>query len=100
MLKASRFTHRWGGRVAIHPDFMPHLHGHAPGLFIAIGCQGRGIAWQSAMGAELCRMTMDSSHLPLLPLRPIEPIPLHRFKAIGVTATVALYRAMDRLGWS
>ena len=21
-----RITHRWAGRIAIHPDFMPHLH--------------------------------------------------------------------------
>ncbi|MFI5012316.1 MAG: NAD(P)/FAD-dependent oxidoreductase [Hyphomicrobiales bacterium] len=100
MLKDLRFTHRWGGRVAIHRDFMPHLHAPGPGLLVAIGCQGRGIAWQSAMGAELARMALDSSHEPLLPLRPIEQIPLHRLKAVGVSATVALYRAMDRLGWS
>jgi glycine/D-amino acid oxidase-like deaminating enzyme len=100
MLKHVRFTHRWGGRVAIHRDFLPHLHNPAPGLLVAIGCQGRGVAWQTAMGAELARMALNSGHEPILPLRPIEPMPFHRFKAAGVSATVALYRAMDRLGWS
>jgi glycine/D-amino acid oxidase-like deaminating enzyme len=37
-LKGVRFTHRSGGRVAIHPDYMPRLHAPEPGLFVAIGC--------------------------------------------------------------
>jgi glycine/D-amino acid oxidase-like deaminating enzyme len=92
------FTHRWGGRVAIHPDYMPRLHRPAPGLLVAIGCQGRGIGWQSAMGGELARLARQSDYDPVLPITAIAPIRFHRFKALGVTATIAAYRALDRLG--
>jgi glycine/D-amino acid oxidase-like deaminating enzyme len=92
------FTHRWGGRVAIHPDYMPRLHRPAAGLLVAIGCQGRGIGWQSAMGGELARIARKTSYDPVLPITPIAPIPFHRFKALGVSATIAAYRALDRLG--
>jgi glycine/D-amino acid oxidase-like deaminating enzyme len=92
------FTHRWGGRVAIHPDYMPRLHRPAPGMLVAIGCQGRGIGWQTAMGGELARLARAPDHEPVLPYTAIAPIPFHAFKALGVSATIAAYRALDRLG--
>ncbi len=94
------FTHRWGGRVAIHPDYLPKLHRPAPGLLVAIGCQGRGIGWQTAMGAELARLAREADYDPVLPVTPIAPIRFHAFKAFGVTATIAAYRVLDRLGIS
>ena len=48
------------GRARRHPH---RLHAApapaAPGLLVAIGCQGRGIGWQTAMGAELARRALD-----------------------------------------
>ena len=92
------FTHRWGGRVAIHPDYMPKLHRPAPGMLVAIGCQGRGIGWQTAMGGELARLARETDYDPVLPITPIMPIRLHGFKALGVSATIAACRVLDRLG--
>jgi glycine/D-amino acid oxidase-like deaminating enzyme len=91
-----RFTHRWGGRVAIHPDYMPRLHQPSPGLTVAIGCQGRGIGWQTAMGEELARIATRPDHVPILPPRPVRPIPFHGLKAAAVTATVMACRLLDR----
>ncbi len=92
------FTHRWGGRVAIHRDYLPRLHEPAPGLRVAIGCQGRGIGWQTTMGEELARWTLARGYEPVLPVTPIAAIPFHPLKAAGVAATIATYRALDRLG--
>jgi len=94
------FTHRWGGRVAIHVDYMPRLHRPHPQLIIGIGCQGRGIAWQTAIGAELGRVAIDPRYDPALPFSPLQAIPFHPMKALGVAATIAAYRAFDRLGLS
>ena len=94
------FTHRWGGRVAIHVDYMPRLHRPQPHLLVAIGCQGRGIAWQTAIGAELARVAIDPRYDPALPFSPLKTIPFHPLKAIGFAATIAAYRALDRLGFS
>jgi glycine/D-amino acid oxidase-like deaminating enzyme len=91
-----RFTHRWGGRVAIHPDFMPHLHRPAPGLVAAIGCQGRGIGWHTAMGQELARIALDPRHEPIVPATPVRPIPFQGLKAAAVAATMLAYRLLDR----
>jgi glycine/D-amino acid oxidase-like deaminating enzyme len=97
-LDAIAFTHRWGGRVAVHVDYLPRLHRPQPGLFVAIGCQGRGVAWQSAMGAELARLATDARYDPVLPITPVRPIPFHPLKAAGVAATIAAYRMLDRWG--
>jgi glycine/D-amino acid oxidase-like deaminating enzyme len=100
MLSHLRFTHRWAGRVAIHTDFMPRMHEPSPGVLIAVGCQGRGVGLQSAIGAELARRALDRSYDPPLVVTPIEPIRFHAFKAIGTSALVTLYRTMDRVGLS
>jgi glycine/D-amino acid oxidase-like deaminating enzyme len=99
-LRGIAFTHRWGGRVAIHPDRWPRLHELRPGVLAAIGCQGRGIGWQTAMGAELARLAMDDAHEPILPISPVVPIPFSALKRIGYATTLAAMRALDRLGLS
>jgi glycine/D-amino acid oxidase-like deaminating enzyme len=99
-LRGIPFTHRWGGRVAIHPDYWPRLHQLRPDVFAAIGCQGRGIGWQTAMGAELARLAMDRTYEPVLPISPVQPIPFSRLKRIGVPVAVGTMRILDRLGLS
>jgi glycine/D-amino acid oxidase-like deaminating enzyme len=94
------FTHRWGGRVALHVDYMPHLHRPHAEMLVAVGCQGRGVAWQTAMGAELARIVVDPHYDPVLPFSPVRPIPMYRLKTLGVGAAIAGYRALDRLGFT
>ena len=65
---------------------------------MAIGCQGRGIGWQTSMGRELSGLVTEPGREPLFPFTPIAPIPLHRIRALSVSATIAAYRALDRLG--
>jgi hypothetical protein len=59
---------------------------------------GPGIAWQTAIGAELGRVAIDPRYDPALPFSPLQAIPFHPMKALGVAATIAAYRAFDRLG--
>ena len=99
-LKGIGYTHRWGGRVAIHPDYWPRLHAPQPGLFAAIGCQGRGIGWQTAMGCELALLARNPAYDSPLPVSPIRPLPFAPLKRVGVSLTIAAMRAMDRLGFA
>jgi glycine/D-amino acid oxidase-like deaminating enzyme len=96
-LRGIEFTHRWGGRVAIHPDYLPHLHEPSPDLFVAIGCQGRGVGWQTAIGIELAKRALDPHHETPLAFAPVQPIPLHALKAVGASAMIAAYRMLDGL---
>jgi glycine/D-amino acid oxidase-like deaminating enzyme len=90
------FDYRWCGRVAVTRDFLPHLHEPAPGLLIDIGCQGRGVALQTAMGKAMAAFLRSGDHSLLpLPLSRIAPIPFHGLRKAYVAATVAWYKLSD-----
>jgi glycine/D-amino acid oxidase-like deaminating enzyme len=93
--------YRWCGRVAVTRDFLPHLHEPAPGLIIDIGCMGRGVGLQTAVGKALADYiaTGNETALPF-PRAPIKPIPFHSLKQIYFAAAVAWYRFLDRRGFS
>lgn len=90
-------SHRWCGRLAVTPDYLPHLHEPAPGLLIDAGCQGRGVGLQTALGRAIADHLATGATLPL-PVTPIRGIPFHRFHQAYVSALIAWYRLADRLG--
>jgi glycine/D-amino acid oxidase-like deaminating enzyme len=88
----------WSGRVALTLDHLPHLHELGPGLFAALGCNGRGVGMASAMGkavADLLR-GMSERDCPV-PVTRLRPIPFHGLRLPAMRAAV-LWKAMrDRL---
>ena len=89
-------AYRWGGRVALTRDFLPHLHEPEPGMLVDIGCMGRGIGLQTLMGVAMARYVSsgDRKHLPF-PIVPIRPIPLHALRLLYVSAIIVWYRMND-----
>lgn len=96
-VKDARIDYRWCGRVSITRDFLPHLHEPAPGLLIDIGCMGRGVALQTALGRAIADYVAsgDVDALPL-PLLPIRPLPFHTLSKLYFAAAVTWYRFLDR----
>ncbi len=93
---SARIAYRWCGRVALTRDFLPHLHMPAPGLLVDIGCMGRGVGLQTAMGRAIARYlrSSDPAELPLPPT-PIAAIPLHGARRLYVSAIIAWYKMND-----
>ncbi len=93
------WPYAWNGQFALTPDFYPRLHEPAPGLLIALGYSGRGVALATRFGAALAAAVGGdgASALPL-PITPIRPIPLHRFWRTGVYLGVAIGRLRDHMG--
>ena len=91
-----KWDYHWCGRVAVTPDFYPHLHEPAPDLFIEIGCQGRGVGLQTAMGKAIANYvhTGDRDALPL-PVSRIKPLPAYALRKLYVSAVVTWYRMND-----
>ena len=96
-LRGVSFPYRWAGRVAMTADHVPHLHQLAPGVFAALGYNGRGVGMATMMGRILAAAALgarpDSLSYPVSDLRPIS---LHAFHRLGVQALVAYYRMLDR----
>lgn len=93
---SARIEFRWCGRVAVTRDFLPHLHEPAPGLLIDIGCMGRGVGLQTAMGRAFAEYLHDGDPraLPFAPV-PVRSLPLHGLKKAYLGAIVAWYRMND-----
>ena len=82
--------------MALTRDFLPHLHEPEPGLTVDIGCMGRGVGLQTAMGMKLAEYvgTGDRAALPF-PVTGIKPLPFHSLHKAYVSAIIAWYRLTD-----
>jgi glycine/D-amino acid oxidase-like deaminating enzyme len=98
-LKGGAWTHGWNSRLAITADHYPHVHEPAENLLISLGCNGRGVALSTAMGAQLARRLIGGAKAEIdMPVTGIKPIAMHAFWPLGVTAAVLAGRVRDRLG--
>jgi len=91
------FEYRWAGRIAITRDFMPHVHEPAPGLTLALGCNGRGIALCTSLGQQLAGRLCGSSADFAYPVTPLKRLPMHNLQRFYIGAGVAWYSLLDRL---
>ncbi|MDE3176155.1 MAG: FAD-binding oxidoreductase [Pseudomonadota bacterium] len=91
--------HRWSGQVALTLDGLPHIHEPQPRLLIGLGYNGRGVAMATLMGRWLVDKALDGV-APPLPVTPIRPMPLHRFRKPAVHAGIAWAWLRDRLGFA
>lgn len=98
-LKGVNWTHGWNSRLAITADHYPHVHAPAENLLISLGCNGRGVALSTAMGAQLARRLIGGPKAEIdMPVTGIKPIPMHAFWRVGVTTAVLTGRVRDKLG--
>lgn len=86
----------WSGRVALTLDHYPHIAEIAPGLALALGYNGRGVAMATAVGVTMAEHLAGRSlgELPL-PVRPIRPIPLHGLRSPALSAAIGVKHLQD-----
>jgi glycine/D-amino acid oxidase-like deaminating enzyme len=97
-LDGLRFTHRWAGKLAVTMDHMPHLHEPSPGLVVSLGCNGRGVAYSTAMGEVISERIASGSWTGLpMPVTPVTPMPFAPFRRIGAASVATVYGWRDRL---
>lgn len=94
------FEYRWAGRIAITRDFMPHVHQPAPGLTLALGCNGRGIALCTSLGQQLAASLCDGQADFAYPVSTLQKLPMHGLQRFYIGAGVAWYSLLDRLNVS
>ena len=98
-LKGVTWTHGWNSRLAITADHYPHVHEPAEDLLVSLGCNGRGVALSTAIGAQLARRLMGGQAAEIdMPISRIKPIALHAFWPLAVRGAVLAGRVRDRLG--
>ena len=91
--------YRWGGQVAVTLDRLPRLVTLDEGVAATLACNGKGVAWNVALGPVLADALTgaDPRALPLPPARPLDPIPFHGLKKVYAAAGSAWLRLQDAL---
>jgi len=98
-LRGIRWTHGWNSRLAMTADHYPHVHEPAPGALVYLGCNGRGVALATAMGAQLARRLADGDAAEFaMPITTPKPIRFHALWPVAVKSVVLYGRIRDRLG--
>lgn len=98
VLRGVRWERKWGGRIAMTADALPHLHEPAPGLTIGLGYNGRGVAMSAVMGRALARRILGAPDRDLpFAMMPLTPVPFHRILSILLPAAPPLMALADRL---
>lgn len=96
-LPTPRVTESWSGWIALTLDQYPRIHRLADGIWAAIGCNGRGLALASILGRDLAHLARGGSDdATAFPVTPLRPFPIHDAAVLGVAATVATKRWLDR----
>lgn len=92
------FAHRWGGQVAVTLDRLPRLFALAPGVWATFGCNGKGVAWCTALGAPLAALLCGTParDLPLPPEERLREIPFHALKTVYAAVGSLWLRVQDR----
>ena len=97
-LKGIPIDYCWTGLVAVTPDFLPHYHAPKPGLHIALGFNGRGVAMGNRTGAWLARKILGQQDSGEIPAAGVKEIPFHRWRAPILDIVMKWNRAMDAIG--
>ena len=99
-LKHIEWEDAWGGKFALTPDHLPHLHNPECGLYIAAGCNGRGVAILSRLGrllADLATGIISPAESPIS-VTAIKTIPFYALRRPALEASALWYRFSDMLG--
>lgn len=96
-LRKTPFRYHWGGKVAMTPDHLPHLHQLAPGAWTAIGYNGRGVGLGPLLGRYLAELALGTRPADIpFPVTAMKPILGYPFTRTVARALVRYYRFLDR----
>lgn len=97
-IAAVPFKYVWSGHVAMTADHLPHLHILEPGIYTALGYNGRGVAMATTMGKLLSSLVQGKSAGEIgFPVTSAKPIAFHAFAPLGARLIAQYYDAFDRL---
>jgi len=97
-LKDVNWRYRWGGKIAVTEDRLPHFHEPQSGLIAGLGYNGRGVAMSHVMGKLLADRVLGArpESLPF-PTTSIKAMSFRRIQMIGESSAIKLMRFLDKL---
>ncbi|CAM3356653.1 sarcosine oxidase [Paracoccus aminovorans] len=97
-LRGVEWTYRWGGRIALTEDHLPHLHEPEKGVLIGLGYNGRGVAMSHLMGRVMAERVLGTAPEALtFPTTALKGFSLRPFKMAGLNLALKAMRLADAL---
>lgn len=97
-LKGVKWTHRWGGTIALTGDRLPHIHEPCRNLIAGLGYNGRGVAMSLVVGRALAdRVLGKHADELVLPITHVSFYPLRAAKLVGMDSAIGFMRFLDDL---
>ncbi len=93
-LEGVGWQYGWGGQVAVTPDHTPRLFNLAKNVHAGLGFNGRGVAMCTMFGTQLTRAVLGEE--TDMPIEPIDIVPNHAFRQLGITWHLTTGRLLDR----
>jgi len=92
------WEYQWSGYFAVTMDHLPHVHEPDTGMYVSLGCNGRGIAVSTSLGVQLAKRALGATAESLdVPITSIGTVPFHAFRGIGVAVATRYKRLQDML---
>lgn len=97
-LKGVNWRYRWGGKIAVTDDRLPHFHEPQPGLIAGLGYNGRGVAMSHVMGKLLAERALGEKleNLPF-PSTKIKKVPFRDIQLMGESTAIGWMRMLDKM---
>jgi glycine/D-amino acid oxidase-like deaminating enzyme len=96
-LRTTPFRYRWGGKVAMTKDHLPHLHQLASGVWTVIGYNGRGVGLGPLLGRFMGELALGKNPADIpFPITAMKPIFGYPFTRTVARALVRYYRYLDQ----
>ncbi|KFE33607.1 NAD(P)/FAD-dependent oxidoreductase [Thioclava atlantica] len=88
--------HRWFGRVGMTADHRIRICEPEPGMLLATGFNGRGVALSTALGKAFAAYLTQGAAMPFPVAKTIKTLPFHALHALYGTVAIEYYRLRDR----
>ncbi len=96
VLKGVHWKYRWGGKIALTSDHLPHLHEPKNGLIAGLGYNGRGVAMSNVVGRIIAERVLGAEQQSLeLPITDIKKYPFKAVQMVGKGAVINWMRFLD-----
>jgi Glycine/D-amino acid oxidases (deaminating) len=89
--------YRWFGRVGMTADHRIRVCEPAPGLLLATGFNGRGVALATALGRAFSAHIAQGVEMPVPVSKSVKTMPFHALHPIYGTLAIHYYRLRDQL---